>query len=95
MLDFIAGYQDEHGWAPTMSEIGEAVGLASKSSVHKHLQTLRDEGQLVLGNGPRMIRLMGTIEVRRDRDPYEHVPPYSAPIPARHVAADGRLTPGR
>lgn len=32
--------------APTMDEIAAEVGLASKSTVHKHLLTLVDEGLL-------------------------------------------------
>lgn len=87
MLDYIAGYQAEHGWAPTMREIGDAVGLSSPSSVHGHLKLLHDRGELVLGNGPRMIRLtQGTIELSRPQHIVEG---------HRVLADDGRLRPGR
>lgn len=88
MLKYIAGYHDEHGWAPTVREIGDAVGLASPSSVHGHLRVLHDRGELVLGNGPRMIRLTnGHIELRPTQAHY-------VPVPARGLGADGRLEPG-
>lgn len=65
ILDFIEEYQAEHGWAPTVREIGAGVGLASPSSVHTHLLNLRQRGKLELGGGPRMIRLTtGRIELR-------------------------------
>lgn len=90
VLKYIAGYQDEHGWAPTVREIASAVGLASPSSVHGHLLVLRDRGDLVLGNGPRMIRLTsGRIELR----PPERTPMYDALRPGGR--GDGRLEPGR
>src|SRR6266536_289349 len=34
---FLTRYVDEHGYPPTVREIGEAVGLASPSTVHAHL----------------------------------------------------------
>lgn len=58
IMDFLCFYTDEHGWAPTMREIGGAVGLASPSTVLSHLRTLEREGRIVLGGGPRMIRVL-------------------------------------
>ena len=37
---FLTDYVDEHGYPPTVREIGEAVGLASPSTVHAHLANL-------------------------------------------------------
>src|SRR5205809_1102977 len=34
---FLVEYTDGHGYPPTVREIGEAVGLASPSTVHAHL----------------------------------------------------------
>jgi repressor LexA len=62
IVDYISSYQAEHGWAPTVREIGDAIGLASPSSAHAHLVQLRNEGRLVLGGGPRMIRLTDPLE---------------------------------
>lgn len=91
VLEYIAEHQDRHGWAPTVREIATAVGLASPASVQRHLQVLRDRGQLVLGNGPRMIRLTGgRIELRE--------PVYGHRVitgDQRGFGSDGRLQPGR
>jgi repressor LexA len=37
---------DAHGYPPTVREIGEAVGLASPSTVHAHLANLERAGLL-------------------------------------------------
>lgn len=69
ILDFIAAYVNEHGWAPTVREIASELRHQSPSSVHIHLRKLHDEGKLVLGGGPRMIRLTtGQITLRGDTD---------------------------
>ncbi len=41
---FLTQYVDEHGYPPTVREIGEAVGLASPSTVHAHLANLERAG---------------------------------------------------
>ena len=40
IFDFVVKYADKHGYPPTVREIGEAVGLASPSTVHAHLANL-------------------------------------------------------
>lgn len=46
ILDFIAAFITERGYPPSVREIGEAVGLRSSSTVHAHLNALRDAGYL-------------------------------------------------
>ena len=46
IYDFVLHYVDEHGYPPTVREIGEAVGLASPSTVHAHLANLERAGYL-------------------------------------------------
>jgi repressor LexA len=46
IYDFVLGYVDRHGYPPTVREIGEAVGLASPSTVHAHLANLERAGYL-------------------------------------------------
>jgi repressor LexA len=46
ILDYLRGFVDEHGYPPTVREIGEAVGLRSPSTVHAHLAQLERAGQL-------------------------------------------------
>ena len=46
IYDFVVGYVDRHGYPPTVREIGQAVGLASPSTVHAHLANLERAGLL-------------------------------------------------
>jgi repressor LexA len=57
---FLAEYVDEHGYPPTVREIGDAVGLASPSTVHAHLANLERAGLLRRDpTKPRAIELIG------------------------------------
>jgi repressor LexA len=47
ILAFIAAEVRERGFPPSVREIAEAVGLASSSTVHSHLQILQRDGYLV------------------------------------------------
>ena len=46
IFDFIKRYGAEHGYPPTVRDIGKAVGLASSSTVHAHLANLERLGML-------------------------------------------------
>src|SRR5437773_5184826 len=41
MLDYLREYTDQHGYAPTLEEIGRHFRLASLATVHKHLRNLQ------------------------------------------------------
>ena len=57
---FLVGYVDRHGYPPTVREIGEAVGLASPSTVHAHLANLERAGLLRRDpTKPRALELIG------------------------------------
>ena len=43
---YLTDYVDEHGYPPTVRDIGKAVGLASSSTVHAHLANLEKLGLL-------------------------------------------------
>ena len=62
MLSAIVQYIEEHGYPPSVREIGAMVGLKSTSSVFAHMQRLIAEGKLEtdadLGT-PRAIRVQG------------------------------------
>jgi repressor LexA len=63
--DFLVDYVDRHGYPPTVREIGEAVGLASPSTVHAHLANLERAGLLRRDpTKPRALELAG--RVRRE-----------------------------
>jgi len=60
IFDFLVGYQEQHGYPPTVREIGEAVGLASPSTVHAHLANLERAGLLRRDpTKPRALELLG------------------------------------
>jgi len=85
ILDFISAQVRERGYPPSVREIGEAVGLASSSTVHTHLQTLHRQG--FLRRDPTKPR---AIEVRYDAlsaTPVER-------RPARHVPLVGDVAAG-
>ena len=42
--DYLAAYVEEHGYAPTLEEIGAHFGLSSPATVHKHLSNLERKG---------------------------------------------------
>jgi repressor LexA len=60
---FLVEYHGRHGYPPTVREIGEAVGLASPSTVHAHLANLERAGLLRRDpTKPRALELMGREE---------------------------------
>jgi repressor LexA len=46
IFDFVKKYVGEHGYPPTVRDIGQAIGLASSSTVHAHLTNLEKHGLL-------------------------------------------------
>ncbi|WDL97295.1 transcriptional repressor LexA [Alicyclobacillus sp. ALC3] len=46
ILNYIRACVKEQGYPPSVREIGEAVGLASSSTVHGHLERLQSKGYL-------------------------------------------------
>lgn len=54
ILKFIKEYMKEHGYAPSISEIGEAFGLKSKASTHYYFALLIERGDIIMDkNGKR------------------------------------------
>lgn len=59
IFDFIKRYSADHGYPPTVRDIGKAVGLASSSTVHAHLANLEKLGLLRRDpTKPRAIELL-------------------------------------
>ena len=46
IFEFLQDYQRQNGFAPTVREICEGVGLRSPSTVHYHLSALRQAGRI-------------------------------------------------
>jgi repressor LexA len=66
ILEVIQASIDEHGYPPSVREIGDAVGLSSTSSVHAQLESLEARGYLRRdGSKGRAMEL--------ERDPVTHL----------------------
>ena len=85
IFDFLTKYVDDHGYPPTVREIGEAVGLASPSTVHAHLANLERAG--FLKRDPTKPR---AIELRREPKPLPTPDVHRLPL-VGEVAAGGPL----
>ena len=60
IYDFILAFTGEHGYPPSVREIGTAVGLKSPSTVHFHMKGLEEAGVIVKAEGKtRAISLPG------------------------------------
>ena len=44
ILDYLGEFIQQHGYAPSLEEIGRRFGLSSLATVHKHLTNLQDKG---------------------------------------------------
>jgi repressor LexA len=60
IFEFIKRYSSEHGYPPTVRDIGKAIGLTSSSTVHAHLANLEKLGVLRRDpTKPRALELLG------------------------------------
>lgn len=60
ILQFITGYMTRHGHAPTLEEIGKGVGMRSRGTVHRYIESLIEKGHLYRDErGWRSLRLAG------------------------------------
>lgn len=60
IIEFIKRYQADKGYSPAVREIAAAVGLASSSTVHGHLERLERRGYIKRGDikSPRAIEII-------------------------------------
>jgi len=80
ILDFIAAFLSQHGYAPSLMEIGRAFGLTSPATVHKHLLRLEAKGKIRRSpHGRRSVELVP-----------EECPPHAVDLPLLGRVAAGR-----
>ena len=61
ILDFLSEFIQQHGYAPSLEEIGRRFGLSSLATVHKHLTNLQDKGFIKRAwNRSRSVELVPT-----------------------------------
>ena len=88
---FLVDYVDRHGYPPTVREIGEAVGLASPSTVHAHLANLERAGLLRRDpTKPRALDLIGHRRESRGDEPAREAELHKLPLLGQ-IAAGGPL----
>ena len=70
IYDYIVSFADEHGYPPSVREIGEHVGLKSPSTVHFHLKGLQTAGLITQAAGKtRAISIVEETPARKDKVP--------------------------
>ncbi|NJP36272.1 transcriptional repressor LexA [Alkalicoccus luteus] len=77
ILDFIRDEVKDKGYPPSVREIGEAVGLASSSTVHGHLSRLEKKG--FIRRDPTKPRAIEVIGQEGDQS-VTHTPAISVPV---------------
>lgn len=61
ILDYLREFMEEHGYAPSLEEIGRRFGLSSLATVHKHLTNLQAKGFIKRAwNRSRSVELLPT-----------------------------------
>lgn len=70
IYDYIVSFTEEHGYPPSVREIGEYVGLKSPSTVHFHLKGLQSAGLITQAAGKtRAISIADGGLPRKDKVP--------------------------
>ncbi len=85
ILDYIKDEVRQKGYPPSVREIGEAVGLASSSTVHGHLSRLENKG--LIRRDPTKPRAIEVLEL-------EDVQPHISESNAVYVPVLGKVTAG-
>ena len=94
IYDYIVAFQKDHGYPPSVREIGEAVGLKSPSTVHFHLKGLESAGLITKAEGKtRAITVSGgpgapEVEAPADKIPVVGSVAAGAPILAEQHIED-------
>lgn len=70
ILNFIEDYQEEKGYSPSVREIADAVGLASGSTAHGHLDRMEKKGYI--RRDPSKPRTLEIVESEQGRERYVH-----------------------
>jgi repressor LexA len=61
ILDYLNDFIREHGYAPSLEEIGKRFGLSSLATVHKHLTNLQEKGFIKRAwNRSRSVEMVAT-----------------------------------
>ena len=70
IYQFILQFTKEHGYPPSVREIGEAVNLKSPSTVHFHMKKLEAEGYIQKADGKTRAITLPREAVAEELDPH-------------------------
>ena len=89
IYDYIVAFSADHGYPPSVREIGAAVGLKSPSTVHFHLKGLEEAGVIVKAEGKtRAITVAEDQAAHKDQIPVLGNVAAGAPILAQECIED-------
>jgi repressor LexA len=92
ILTMIRDWVDQHGYPPTMREIGAAVGLASPSSVAHQLKTLKELGLLRKdARGSRAVDIRRPVQESADSEVDVRVPVLGAIAAGAPILAEEQV----
>jgi repressor LexA len=89
LLDFLAGFIENHGYSPSYEEIASGLDLASLATVHKHISALEKKSYILRShNQSRSVEIAPKYltEYRRAK--------HGAPTPGPEVPLLGRIAAG-
>lgn len=67
IVNAIAEYHDKHGYAPTFKDVMSATGIKSSSTMHHHLNKIRDKGAIDYVDGePRTLKVTSSQQSKID-----------------------------
>lgn len=59
IYEYIKNFINEKNYSPSIREIAMAVGYSSSSSVHRHLDTMREKGYIdFINSSPRTLQII-------------------------------------
>jgi repressor LexA len=89
IMSFIQQHVETHGYPPTVREIGNAVNLSSSSTVHAHLKSLEEQGQI--SREAVLTRAIKVIQMTDPDDPSRGKKVVNVPIIGTVAAGKPRL----
>ena len=93
ILNFIQAFIIKHGHSPTLVEIGKAMEISSKGTIHRYVQNLRNQGLLAASErGWRGIRLADDAQINSTSLPLVGRIAAGQPIEAIHDHGEINLT---
>ncbi len=85
ILDFVTQFIQRNGYAPTLAEIAQAIGVHSLATVHEHLETMQRKGILKRSSGNKR-----AIEIANMEMAGKAVTPAPVDLPILGFIAAGR-----